>query len=103
MRGDQVCVYAEPKYSQPVDKVVLPYRAIPRRRTTLENLGTPDVVDEDVDRAVFALNPITKSLHRSDIEMVDLNRDSFAAELSDQISGLLDCFGTVVVGLRISG
>ena len=77
-------VDAEPKYAQPVVEIVFPDRPVPRRGRTLEDLGAPDVVDQDVDGAVLAAETVSQRLNLFDVEMVDLDGDAGAAELSDQ-------------------
>ena len=47
---------------------------------TLEHLGAPDVVDQDVDGAVVVPDAIGKGLHLCDVEVVDLDRDADATE-----------------------
>ena len=50
-------------------------------------------------RAVVAADPVRERAHLVRLEMVDLDRDAVTAELVDQRGGLLDGFGSVVVGL----
>ena len=46
----------------------------------LEDLGAPDVVDQDVDGAVVVADAIGERLHLCDVEVVDLDRDANATE-----------------------
>jgi hypothetical protein len=78
--GDQVGVETEPQYSQTVVEVVFPDRPVPCRRVTLEDLGAPDVVDQDVDGAVVVADAIGERPHLCDVEVVDLDRDANATE-----------------------
>ena len=68
----------------------------------LEDLGAPDVVDQDVDGAVVAANLVGEGAHLTGVEVIDLDRDALAAQLVDQCGGLLDGFGAVVVGLLVA-
>ena len=70
------------------------------RRAALEQLAAPDVVDEHVDVAVVAPDLLGQALHLGGVEMVDRDRDAGAAELRDELGGLLDRLGPVVVGPR---
>ena len=99
VRGDQVGVDAQPEDAQAIVQVVLPDRPVPRRRRPLEDLGTPDVVDQDVDAAVVTADPVRECPHLTGVEMVDLNRDAVTTQLVDECGGLFDGFGPVVVGL----
>ena len=67
-------VDAEPQYSQTIVEVVFPDRPVPCRRMALEDLGAPDVVDEDVDGAVVVADAIGERPHLCDVEVVDLDR-----------------------------
>jgi hypothetical protein len=80
VRGDEVSVDAQPQYSQAVVEVVFPDRPVPRRRVTLEHLGTPDVVDQEVDSAVVVPDAIGERLHLRRLEVVDLDGNTDATE-----------------------
>ncbi len=77
-------VDAEPKDAQPVVEIVLPHRPIPGRWRALEDLRTPDVVDQNVDGAVLGAQPVGQRLNLLDVEMVDLDGDAGTTELRDQ-------------------
>ena len=69
-------VDAESQYAQPVVEVVFPDRPVPRRGRPLEDLGAPDVVDQDVDAAVVGAQTVGQRVDLVDVEMVDLDRDA---------------------------
>jgi hypothetical protein len=46
----------------------------------LEDLGAPDVVDQDVDGAMVVVYPVGERLHLRDVEVVDLDGDADATE-----------------------
>jgi hypothetical protein len=60
--------------------IVFPDRPVPGRRVTLEHLGAPDVVDQDVDDAVVVPDAIGEGLHLCHLEVVDLDGDADSTE-----------------------
>jgi hypothetical protein len=68
-----------------------------------QNLGAPDVVDQDVDDAILGAEPVGQSAHLLAIQMVDLDRHAGAAEVLHQLCSLLDGFGPVVVRSHAAG
>jgi hypothetical protein len=63
-----------------VVEVVFPDRPVPRRRRSLEELGPPEVVDEDVDGTVLLADAVGKRPHLCDVEVVHLDRDADATQ-----------------------
>ena len=100
MRRDEVRVDREAEDAQPLVEVVLPDRRVPVGRSTLELLGAPDVVDEDIDVAVLVADPLGQRLDLGGVEMVDGNCDARPAEIGDEPGRLLDRLGAVVVGAQ---
>lgn len=47
--------------------------------------------------------PVGQRTHLLDVEVVDLDGDADAAEIANQLRGLLDCLGTVVIGQLVAG
>ena len=66
---------ASRRMRRPVVEVVLPDRRVPLGRAALEHLGAPDVVDQHVDVAVLAPDPLGQAAHLLGVEMVDAHRD----------------------------
>ena len=93
-------VDAEPQDAQTVVEVVLPDRRVPRRRRALENLGAPDVVDQDVDVAVIGADPVGEGSHLCGSRWSTWIGDADPAELGDELGGLLDGLRSVVIGMR---
>jgi len=67
------------------------------RGSTCEYLAAPDVVDQHVDVAVLVPDTLAQPSHLIGVEVVDLDRDTGPAEAGDQLGGLLDGLGAVVV------
>ena len=76
---------------------MLPDRSVPVRRTSLEDLGSPDVVDEHVHVPELGTQPLRESRNPCGVEMVDGDRDPVPADLADELGRLLDRLRTVVV------
>ena len=98
VRGDEVRIDGEPQNAQPVVEVELPDRRVPLRGAALEQLAAPDVVDEHVDVAVVAPDPVGEALDLHRVEVIDRYRDTGAAELRHEFGGFLDGLVAVVVG-----
>src|SRR5438477_7638253 len=77
---------------------MLPDRRIPVRRTVLEFLRTPDVVDQHINVTVFFGNAFGERAHLLRVEMVDRSGDANAAKLHEQFGRLFDRFGAVILG-----
>src|SRR5439155_13725134 len=60
--------------------------------------AAPDVVDQHVDVTVLVADLFGQSLHLLRVEMVDRRGDGYPAQVRDQLSGLFDRFGAVVLG-----
>jgi hypothetical protein len=91
---------AEAQDSQSLFEIVLPDRDVPLPRPTLEHLGPPDVIHEDVDVSVRSMNVVGKALHFRGIEMIDHLGNAGAAKARDLFRRLLDRFRPVVVRAR---
>ena len=98
--SDQVGFNGEPEDPETVGEVVLPDGSVPLRRSSLEELRAPDVVDEHIDVAVACPDLLGQGFHLVGIEMVDCGRNPGAAEARDELGSLLDRLGAVVVGAR---
>jgi len=96
MRRDQVCVNREAEDPEAVIEMVLPDRLVPVCGPAFQQLGAPDVVDEDVDAAMFVPNPFAQPAHLFGVEMIDGDRNARAPESRDKLRGLFDRLGTVV-------
>jgi len=59
--------------------------------------GTPDVVDQDIEAAVFVAHLPGQAPHLLRVEVIDLGGDPGAAQGGDQFGRLLDCLRAVVV------
>jgi hypothetical protein len=80
-------------------EVVLPDRHVPLE----EVLGAPDVVDQDVQAALFPVDPVDERGDLGPVEVVDGYGDAGAAGLGDQVGGVLDGLGAVVLGAPGAG
>ena len=85
----------EAQNSQPVLQIVLPQRCLPLE----QQLPAPDVVDQDVKLAAFGIDPLYKGLDLTSLEMVDRDRDPYAAGGRDELGGLLDRLRAIVLKL----
>ncbi len=92
----------QPEHPQPVVEIVLPHRPAPGVGRSLEHLGAPDVVDQDVDVSVVGLEPPGQHAHLRHVEVVDLHGDAGTAQFRDQFGCFLDGLGPVVVGVAAS-
>src|ERR1700687_6401554 len=102
MRSDQMGVDAQAQYDQAVVEVVFPDRPVPRPRWSLEDLRTPDVIDQDVDAALVAADPVGECTHLAGLEVIDPHRDAVTTEFADQFGGLLDGLSPVIVGFAVA-
>ncbi len=93
VRRDQVGVDGEAQQPEPIGQVALPDRPVPVGRATLQPLAAPDVVDEDVEAAVVAVDPVAQPAHLIGVEVVDGDRDAGATRRVDELGGLLDRLG----------
>src|SRR5690606_3368024 len=66
-------------------------------------LAAPDVVDEDVEPALFVVDALDQRAHLRGIEVVGGHRDAGAAGLGDEVGGVLDGLGAVVLGAAGAG
>ncbi len=103
VRRDQVRVDRQSQNPQAAFQVMRPDRRIPLRRSALESLRPPDVVDQHVDVPVLRADLFGQSAHLRVLQVVHLQRNAHAAQLAHQLGGVLDRLGTVIVGaLRTS-
>ena len=72
---------ASRRIRRPSVEVVLPDRRVPLRRTALQHLAAPDVVDEHVDVAVLVAEPVGQRSHLLRVQVVDRHGDADATEL----------------------
>jgi hypothetical protein len=98
LSGREPGVDGEPQDPQALVEVVCPDRRVPVRRAALEDLGAPDVVDEYVDVAVVGPDPLGQRVDLVGFQVIDRDRYAGAPEPGDEVSGLLDGLGPVVVG-----
>lgn len=77
MGGDEVGLHAQPQEAQAVGQVVLPDGRVPLG----QQLGAPDVVDQDVDVAVVASDTVGQAPDLLALEVVDGDGDGFSARL----------------------
>ena len=71
----------QPQDAQTRVEIMLPDRLVPIRRSALQLLSAPDIVDEYVDVAVLVANLIGQGEHLLGVKMVDGQGDANAAEL----------------------
>ena len=90
--GDQMRVDGEPQQSQPILQIVLPDRLVPLEQV----LAAPDVIDQDVEPSAFRPNSGDQRLDLARDQMIDANRNPFAAEFGDQRRGFLDRLGAAI-------
>ena len=76
VRRDDVRVDGQPEDAKAGVEIVLPDRRVPLRRSALQDLGAPDVVDEHVDVAVLVAQLAGQPLHLRGIEVIDLLGDA---------------------------
>src|SRR2546427_13276836 len=72
-------------------------RPVPLCRAPLEQLATPDVVDEHIDVAMVFSEPLGERADLRGIEMVDGDRDPGASETRDELGRFFDSLRTVIV------
>jgi len=94
-----VRVDRQAQHPQAAVEVVLPQRHVPLDQL----LAAPDVVDEHVEAALLGLDPRDERLHLRGDQMVDLDRDPIPARLADELGGLLDRLGAVVLRAPLAG
>src|ERR1700694_89255 len=95
-------VDAQAQYAQAVVEIVFPDRPVPCRRWSLEDLRTPDVIDQDVDGAMVAADPVGQRPHLAGFEVIEDNRDAVTTEFADKFGGLLDGLRSVIVGCAVA-
>ena len=92
---------ASRRMRRPVVEVVLPDRGVPLGRAALEHLAAPDVVDEHVEVAVVARRSARRAPRPGRVRD---GRPATAMPVPpssrDELGGLLDRLGAVVVGAR---
>lgn len=91
--GDGVGLHGEPQQSESLVEVVLPDGAVPVE----EHLAAPDVVDQDVEAALFAGHAVDERGDLGGVEVVGGYGDAVAARLGDEVGGVLDGLGAVVL------
>ncbi len=99
MAGDGVGLHREAQQPQSLVEVVLPDGRLPVE----EVLAAPDVVDQDVEAALLGVDPVDERLHLRRVQMVGGHGDAPAARLGDQVGGVLDRLGPVVLGAAGAG
>ena len=97
--GDGVGLDREPQEPESVVEVVLPDRAVPFE----EVLAAPDVVDEDVEAALLVRDAVDEGADLCGVEVVGGYGDALAAGLGDEVGGVLDGLGAVVLGAPGTG
>jgi hypothetical protein len=78
---------------------VLPHRAVPLE----EVFAAPDVVDEDVEMLLLVGDPVDERADLRRVQMVGGYGDAVAAGRGDQVGGVLDGLGAVVLGAAGAG
>ena len=86
---DQVRVHAHLQHPQPAGPVVLPERLVPFHVP----VAAEDVVDEDVEPALVALDAFDQLGNRGRVFVIDHERRPRASRGRHQLSGLLDRLG----------
>jgi hypothetical protein len=76
---------AQTQHFQAVFEIVVPDRLVPFE----EVLAAPDVVDENVEPRLFMADALDEPLDRGCVEMIDLDRDAFAAVTSSAVSSIV--------------
>lgn len=97
--GDEMGVDRQVEHVQPLRQVVLPHRAVPLDQT----IGTPDVVDQDVEAPLLGPDAGDECRDLVRHQMVDANRDADAAGGLDQFRRLLDRLGPGALGRAVAG
>ncbi len=90
---DQVRVDRQAEHPEAVLEVVLPDRLVPLEQA----LAAPDVVDEHVQAAVLGVDAPDELRDLCWLEMVDRDGDPHAPGVADELGGLLDRLGPVVL------
>ncbi|MGX1365474.1 hypothetical protein RKD19_000833 [Streptomyces canus] len=97
--GDRVRVDREPEQPEAVFEVVLPHRGVPPE----EVLAAPDVVDEDVEAVLLVADAVDERADLGRVQVVGGYGDAVAAGRGDEVDGVLDGLGAVVVGAAGAG
>ncbi|GLZ48172.1 hypothetical protein Acsp06_43570 [Actinomycetospora sp. NBRC 106375] len=91
--GGEVGVHCEVQHPHAVVEVVLPHGLVPPD----ELLAAPDVVDQHVEAPLVAVDPLDESADLVVDEVVDRDGDAHTAGSLDELRGLLDRLGAVVL------
>src|SRR5690606_33117234 len=81
------------KDAEPLVEVVLPQLRVP----VDHHLAAPDVIDEDVEPPVLAVDALDQRADLLAFEVIDLDRDPGTARGVDELRGLLDRLWPVVL------
>jgi hypothetical protein len=91
--GDRVRVDAKTQQMESVVQIGLPYRLVPLHLGQAE-----DVVDEDVQRALLAIDARDQRADLVGDEMIDSNSDATPSGRIDESGGLLNRFRAIHLG-----
>ncbi len=92
--GDEVRVERQPHHAQALLDGRLPHRLVPFDQP----LAAPDVVDEDVEPAGFARDPIGEGSHGRFVQVIGDHRDAAASGGRDEVGRVLDRLRAALLG-----